>query len=123
MENQLQNILISSAFVGWFLTIVSSGITLWIGFIVQAWVKNRIAKDKNENSKVLAEGTILREKTATGTRDGELAEFGDTHIRIDFDESSEFIPNDEFANSRFEIVKPGHSTMRTVPDNSVKEAI
>lgn len=123
MENQIQELLTNGALIGLFLTIVSSGITLWIGFLIQIWVKNRIAKNKIQDSEVLAIGTILREKTAVGTRDGVLSEFGDTHTRIDFDESSAFIPNDEFSMSRFEIVKPGCSTMRIVPGNAVKETI
>ena len=124
MENHISELLTNGALIGLFLTIVSSGITLWSGFMVQAWVKNRIAKKKNRDSEVLAIGVTLREKTADSFRDGRLADFGDTHTRIDFDESSVFIPNDEFSNSRFEIVKPGYSTMRSVPDCAgVKDAI
>jgi ribosomal protein L14 len=116
MESHINELLTNGAMVGLFLAIVSSGITLWLGFMIQAWIKNRIAKNRIQDSEVLAIGTILREKTAVGTRDGVLVDFGNTHTRIDFDESSTFVPNDEFSNSRFEIVKPGYSTMRTVPD-------
>jgi len=123
MEQQIQNLLTNGALVGLFLTIVSSGITLWIGFLIQAWVKNRIAKNKIQDSDVLAIGTILREGTATGTKDGMVGEFGSTHTRVDFDETSKFIPNDKFATVSFEIVKPGYSTMRTVPDIKPEKAL
>lgn len=116
MENHINELLTNGALIGLFLTIVSSGITLWIGFLIQIWVKNRIAKNRIQDSEVLAIGTILRKKTADSFKDGKIGKFGDTHTRIDFDESWLYIPNENFSTDEFEIVKPGYSTMKTVPE-------
>lgn len=115
MQDQIAALITNAAMIKFFITILALAITLYIGALIQVFVKSIVAFNTVSGSFRISKGAVLRFGTATGTIDGMLIEMDRKRVEIEFDDSVKSIPTSTFAGMEWNVVKPGKSTMKTTP--------
>lgn len=116
MQDQVAALLTNELMIKFFITILALAITLYIGALLQAFVKSIVAFRAVSGSFRISKGAVLRFGTATGTIDGMLIEMDRKRVEVEFDDTIQSIPTATFAGMSWNVVKPGKDTMAIMPN-------
>lgn len=115
MQDQIATLITNAAMIKFFITVLALAITLYIGIVVERFVKSLAALRTVLNSFRVSKGVVLRFSTATGTKDGMLIGIDRKRTEIEFDDTIRSIRTTKFAEMDWEPVKPGKDTMKIRP--------